>query len=351
MFSRWQKLAYGFVLLALILGLIKIFPSHAANLPGINLEISPLPIEVTALPGKSVSTDLRVKNAGNQTETLKVTLQKFKVTGETGQIELLDPAPSDEFIQWVTFSRTVFEAPPNEWQTVKMTINFPTTAALDYYYAVKFQRANPAKAEPGKPAIEGSVVSFVLAQALVPGAIRNAEVASFSADHKFYEFLPTSFNIKVRNTGNVHLAPHGDIFIMQGNRQIGDPIPINAAGGNILPNSNRIFAALWEDGFPHYVTKTSDGKTVMGKNGQPAKKLQWDFTQISRLRLGHYTAKLVLAYDNGTRDVPIEGTLSFWVIPWRIFVYILLIIATPALIVYVIMRRKYHKYRIEKPSK
>ena len=28
--------------------------------------------------------------------------------------------------------------------------------------------------------------------------------------------------------------------------------------------------------------------------------------------------KFVMVYDNGQRDVPIEATVSFWVIPWRL---------------------------------
>jgi hypothetical protein len=38
---------------------------------------------------------------------------------------------------------------------------------------------------------------------------------------------------------------------------------------------------------------------------------------VSKLRFGHYTAKLALVYNDGQRDVPISGTLSFWVVPWR----------------------------------
>ncbi|MFZ3031816.1 MAG: hypothetical protein WA082_02160, partial [Candidatus Moraniibacteriota bacterium] len=38
----------------------------------------------------------------------------------------------------------------------------------------------------------------------------------------------------------------------------------------------------------------------------------------SKLRFGKYTAKLLLIYDDGKRDIPIEGEVSFWVIPWRL---------------------------------
>ena len=47
-------------------------------------------------------------------------------------------------------------------------------------------------------------------------------------------------------------------------------------------------------------------------------ELKWDWGQASKLRWGKYTAKMLLIYDDGQRDVPIEGEVSFWVVPWRL---------------------------------
>ena len=47
-------------------------------------------------------------------------------------------------------------------------------------------------------------------------------------------------------------------------------------------------------------------------------KLTWNFADASKLRFGKYTAHLFLVYDDGMRDVPIEGTVTFWVVPWRL---------------------------------
>jgi hypothetical protein len=30
-------------------------------------------------------------------------------------------------------------------------------------------------------------------------------------------------------------------------------------------------------------------------------------------------------YDNGARDVPLEASVSFWVVPWRIIGFVLLV--------------------------
>ena len=52
-------------------------------------------------------------------------------------------------------------------------------------------------------------------------------------------------------------------------------------------------------------------------DGSTTKHLSVDWSQLSHLRIGRYTAKLVAVYSDGAHDVPIEGVVTFWVIPWR----------------------------------
>jgi hypothetical protein len=157
------------------------------------------------------------------------------------------------------------------------------------------------------------------------GAIREAQIVSLTADKKSYEFLPANFTVKVKSTGNVYVAPYGNIFIAKGDKQVGS-IDVNADRGNVLPKGSRFFTTSWNDGFPAYQTKKNpDGQILADKNGQPQKSLKWDFSHANRLRFGHYTAHLVMIYDNGQRDVPIEATVSFWVIPWRVIIVLIIV--------------------------
>jgi hypothetical protein len=298
---------------------------HAQSSEGINLQISPLPIELSTKPGTSVDTDLRVRNAGGQTEKLQVRLLRVS-EDNNGRVHLDSPKPSDEWAKWVKFDRQTFNAPPGQWQTIKMTVDVPRTAAFGYYFAVEYLRANEAPSEAGKASARGAVATFILFNADAPGAKREAQIVSFSADRKSYEFLPATFTVKVKNTGNVHVGPTGNIFIAKGGKQV-DVLNINADSGKVLPGGSRFFTSSWKNGFPVYTVKTgADGQPLTDKKGQPQQSLKWDFSHANRLRFGHYTAHLVMVYDNGQRDVPMEATLSFWVIPWRV-IGILLIVA------------------------
>jgi hypothetical protein len=227
-----------------------------------------------------------------------------------------------------------------------MSVDVPKSAAFGYYFAVEYLRAETDQAQPGKTVARGAVATFILLNADAAGAKRQADITSFSADRKSYEFLPATFTVKVRSSGNVHVAPHGNIFIMRGSKQIGS-LQVNAALGNILPSSSRYFQASWNDGFPVYVGKYNGDSPVVDKKGQPIKSLKWDFSKANHLRFGHYTAHLVMIYDNGTRDVPMDAYVSFWVVPWRVILFVILIIAGPALLVYLLTRWRFNK-RLQK---
>src|SRR6266446_3469446 len=270
--------------------------AQSTSAPGFAASISPLPILLETKPGSSVSTDLRVNNPSSHDEKLKVVVKTFTQDGPNGTVNLHDPTSADSFINWVSFSRTEFDAPPGLWQTVHMTINVPKTAAFGYYFAVEFIEANApaAQANSTGTAIQGAVASFVLLNAAAPGESKQMQVTSFSANHRFYEFLPVNFTIRLHNSGNIFAGASGNIFIKRGGKPVAS-LTVNSSHGLILPGSNRLFNVSWSDGFPVYKNiHGSNGRPLAGKNGQPETKLSWNFAQVSKLKFGHYTAELAL---------------------------------------------------------
>lgn len=296
-------------------------PVSSVNPTGaLNLLTSPLPLDLKTKPGTSISADLRIKNNGAQPERLKVGLLKFGAFGYDGKPSLIDFKPTDEEQKWVNFSQTVFDAEPNVWKTIKMTIAVPKSAAFGYYYAVTFSRASEGNVKgQRRTALHGSTAILVLLEAVVPNARREVAVADFTSVHGIYEFLPAKLEIRMHNSGNIHLAPRGNIFISQGKQQIPGTIEVNRDLGNILPNSNRIFDTEWTEGFPKFVSKVENGKIVLDKRGDPIQHLDWNLTDLNKFRFGRYTANLLMVYqDSKGRDVPAEAQVSFWVIPWRL---------------------------------
>lgn len=303
----------------------------------LNLTTSPLPINLSIAPGESATTELRIKNSGTTTENLQVGLLKFSANNESGQPRLADREPGDDYFDWVTFSEDRFTAEPNVWKSISMTIDTPPEAGLGYYYAVTFTRAQGADQTDQGASLDGGTAILVLLDVRVPHALRKVEINSFKANRSVYEFLPANFEVSLKNSGNIHLIPSGSIFITKGSEQVA-VLDVNEARGNILPDSSRAFTASWVDGFPVYKTVEENGKVVANEDGTPKTQLKWDLSQVDNLRFGKYKATLLMAYDDGEKDVPIEAVLTFWVIPWRIIFFGLLILAILLAGLYMIAR-------------
>ena len=313
------KRLYGILPSAVFAGVLAVTPALAQSTGELRLTTSPLPINLHVTPGSSVSAALKIKNDGNQSETLKAVLMKFKADPVTGATVLADREPTDSYFDWVTFSDPTFALPSNEWKTVTATFSVPDTAAFDYYYAVVFLRADQGINPSGKTVLNGGTATLVLLTVDVPGAKKQLDLEKFSVDRNIFEFLPASFDVKIRNTGNVHVIPHGNIFISRDGGKDIAVLDVNATQGSTLPNAPRTFTTDWSDGFPVYVAE-EDGNGIKQKDakGNLIEELKWDWANASHLRFGKYTAKLLLVYDDGQRDVPIESQVTFWVIPWRL---------------------------------
>lgn len=322
---------------------------NAQDSGALNLTTSPLPINLSTTPGNTVSTDLRIKNNGTETETLAVGLLKFGANDTSGQPAIIERQPGDDYFDWVTFSEDEFEAEPNVWYTLTMMIDVPESAGLGYYYAVTFQRASgPGQTDQGA-GLEGGPAILVLMDVRVPYAERKVELLEFTSKKSVYEFLPAEFNLSVKNSGNIHLIPSGSIFITKGGSQVA-VLTVNEGRGNVLPDSTRNFPVYWDDGFPRYELVEENGSVVKNPDGTNKQSLNWDFSNTDKLRFGKFKATALLVYDDGEKDVPIEAVVTFWIIPWRILFAGLLFLTLIGLGLYVIFKRFWHSAKKMKKS-
>ena len=318
------------VIVGIVLTLSGSLPAWAATAnKAISLTTSPVSTDLAGKPGSSVSTTLQVMNNSSLPLNITVQLDTFKASGTTGQAQIVTPKTGDDFIKWVTFSKNSFIAQPGVWNSVQMTINLPSYAALGYYYAVLFKPTIPNPAIKGTASLKGSNAILVLLNAESANEKAKIQVTSFTTSKKIYEYLPVDFSVNVNNNGNIYLPPKGDIYISHStnfSKPI-DVLSINPSQGNVLPGSSRVYKSQWVNGFPVFVPKTLAGQPVTNKDGTPISQLKWDFSQNNKFRFGKYYAKMVLVYSNGTNDVPITATVSFWVIPWKLIILFILFIA------------------------
>jgi len=324
------------------------FAADADTGSNFNLTSSPLAVNLAARPGATVTTPLRVQNTGDQSETINVSLQKFGAFGTGGMPTIEAPSESDDFIKWASFSKTSFKAEPGQWTDITMTLKVPRTAAFGYYYAVVFStdQKRPEFTDGRRTGVNGAVASLVLLDVNALGAKRELTIEDFISVKKIYEYAPASFEIKVKNPGNVHTIPSGNIFISRSaGSEILSTLSINPGQGNVLPGSERLFTVNWDDGWPVFADKRINGQVISDEDGKPVKQLDWSSNNLNKFRFGKYTASVTLVYNDGTNDVPIEGTVSFWIIPWKILGVSLIVLLLVLYAFYVLGRNIVRRLR------
>lgn len=330
-------------LTALAAALLSVVPlplSHAATTPGnFSLQVSPSPLVATVKPGEPKELDLKIHNTSTGPEDLKIETKAFKLNDKTGEIDLNTTAQA-EIAPWVSYSNPTFTVNKGEWFTQKVKISLPQETGFSYSFIIQISRQNPTKVTSGS-AVEGSVAVFTLINVDKPGATKQVELVSFEPSQQVYEYLPATLNIRLKNTGNTIVQPYGNVYI-QHKRDDKQPIttlPVNTAQAYLLPGSERTLRATWTDGFPYYQSAT-------GPNGTTVQKLTYDIDNLKSYRMGRYTAKVVAVYNDGTRDVPITGEVTFWVLPWKAVLVVLGII-----IAIILLFRWFIRSRTEKAVK
>lgn len=338
-----------FLVAAVMLGVFvpKVLGQSNSPTGAFNISTTPVVGNLETKPGASTSMKIQVRNNNLTSERIKVSILKFTSNDQDGSPQLLDPDQNDEFLKWVNFSETSFNAEPNVWKTIDLTINAPSTAAFGYYYAAVFTR-DETGSQNSTTNLTGAVAIPILLNVKAPGEVRKSDITQFKSNQNVYEFLPAKFTVKLKNDGNTHVAPRGNVFITKGGKNIAT-LEVNQAKGNILPGTERQFTTDWSDGSPSYKLNEVDGKVVL-KDGKQTTKLDWGKFDLGELRFGKYHAKVAMVYNDGTSDVSTEAELDFWVIPWRIIGVSLLFILLVAGGVWALLVRPVRKGIKKLPS-
>jgi len=290
--------------------------AYAQTQPALNLTVFPATIDLTAQPGSTVTQKIRVRNNASSPIDFALATSKLS-TDAKGNVVPVDT--HDSYLSWISYSPGSFTARPNEWTDIIVTIKIPSTAAFGYYAAIRITPTNASI----KNKTNGSML---IGQALVPllldvkkaGTIANIQLVSFAPTQSLYEYLPATLNITFVNKGNIHIRPQGNVFVnVGGSNNDTAVLDFNTSNGAMLPGEKRTYTATWDDGFLVKEPIIQDTMPLRDKNGNLKTQLVVHWDRLPAFRIGQYTAHLLAVYDNGTRDVPIEATVTFWVFPWK----------------------------------
>ena len=234
-------------------------PAFAA----VSVGATPLKVVIDAQPGETKSFEIKAINRNDEKMKYKIELKDAKASDELGNASFQDVKADDKSAvpNWITLKEKEVTVEKNDMAPVKFDITIPKDAAPGGHYGMVIFSPADSAAGKGSVGVVGQVGVPLLVK--VAGDIKEkATVEGFSlSDNKNQESDGISFQLKVKNDGNVHVLPTGKVFLkangkpltklakiknIDGSEEIVDYLPINAGKGYTLPGSSRIYDSVWE---------------------------------------------------------------------------------------------------------
>jgi hypothetical protein len=297
-------------------------PAGKQKPPEQALEISPPILNITADPGETKQAEILLRSISNGKLIVTSDINDFVAAGEDGVPKLLtEPGESSPYSlkQWLPpFPRMALD--PKQIKKLPITIKVPADAAPGGYYGVVRFTAIPPELEGTGVSLSASLGTLVMLT-IKGDAKESLEVAEFFASQNgkastLFETAPIDFTARLKNAGNVHQQPIGqiDIIDMFGNKLAN--VFINQPPRNILPESIRKFGVPLDE-------------SVIG----------------NKIMFGRYTANLKVTYGSN-KDV-VTSSITFWVIPYK-FIGIIVAILIVGFFVFRYLLKGYNKRIIRK---
>ncbi|MEO5927689.1 MAG: hypothetical protein ABIO72_03125 [Patescibacteria group bacterium] len=267
--------------------------------------VSPVLVDIVVDPGKIGSGKIEVTNTDNVRHTYVVSIQKFVAKGEDGQQDFLPESDTTGIADWIVPEARSVSLDPGQHSSFSYTVNVPQNAEPGGHYAALFFSDIPVNAEGTRVGVGAKVgVLFLLR---VPGNItETARIEGFRSTADRLSHLPAYFELRIRNVGNVHVHPEGNVTIRNMFGSVVAKIPVNPREASVLPNSVRRLEPAWANTFK----EASSGLFTELHN-------EW-----RNFGIGRYTAEVQATY--GGQGAMLTSTTTFWVIPWQLLIAILL---------------------------
>lgn len=295
------------------------------------LEIAPPIITLTANPGQTIKTQIKLRDVAGTNLLVTNQVDDFVAAGEDGTPKILtgsdDNSNPFSLKNWITPLQSL-TLKPKEIETLAVTIHVPTDASPGGHYGViRFTGTAPQLNGTGV-SLSASLGALVLLT--VNGQLHdNLTLQEFSVNNggsaaSLFESTPLTFVVRLKNNGNVQEEPTGHIVItdMFGKAIAG--VNVNLPPRNILPSSIRKFTSPLD-------------QTVIGD------------THL----FGRYQAAIELTYGNTSKKT-LTANLTFWVIPYRLIALVVVILIAAFFILrftirrynrLIISRARYGRYR------
>lgn len=250
-----------------------------------SLAISPFLIEAEIKPGQTHNSTIDVLNVTDNPLPITVSINDFVPSGDQGSVRFLDTGqtshPSFSLASWITITKQPeFVIAPKAKTSIDFTITVPIDAEPGTHYGGLLFSANESPIASANTSVVRKVGALILVATGKTDA--SGKIETFFSNKRFYTAPQVEFTSVFTNTGNVHLAPKGQVSVRNTFGKLIGEAHLNENAQFVLPKNSRQFT-----------------DTV---------KRPWMF--------GRYTATLTYWYGNPKLES--RAVINFWVIPVRL---------------------------------
>jgi hypothetical protein len=299
--AAMMLLAVSFMLLSPAAAAAYTVEQHDDEVTG-DILITPTKVELNLDPGDKTTAEIKVINRTGEAATFEFSTEDFEGSDDPSQATVFmgDEESPIGARGWLKPEIESIVLQHGETLTFKVDVAVPSDATPGGHYAVLFasRTVDRYQEEAGVKFTSRVGTLFLITvsgEIIESGSLDPPEVPKLS------EYGPIDIGLVFNNEGNVHLKPSGKVIIRNFfGREVAE---IDVREWVVLPEASR--------------------RTLV----------QWDGHRL----IGRYTATAELSF--GSDGMPVYSQSSFWVIPWKIVLAVVLALLA-AIILILLWRRR-----------
>lgn len=263
------------------------------------LTLVPPSLEYSTVKGQTIDGKVKLLNNENRSLVLTPSTSNFGAKDESGEPDFKFDAPSADLASWIQIDKKPVTVEPGETKEIAFKIAVPIDAEPGGHYAGIFFASGGTATGGGQIGVQSKLGTLVILT--IEGNIREqAAISSVTlGGSTTVSRPPVHFNIRINNSGNVHIKPKGKVTVL--NMFGGEVETLSLPQDkNVLPGQTRLFEVTWVK------------KSAASPKGNFFGEIGAEFTNFA---LGTYTANIEATY--GQTDKTMISKVKFTIIPWR----------------------------------
>lgn len=314
----------GIVLLPILILLLSVCPSFAQN--ELSIGVAPTSKTLKMSPRETFSDEIVFWNLSQTGDTYKIFISGFEqIENQPGTAIILTPEDNAKALysasEWFTIDKEYIFLEPNKNTKLKYTITVPKDTTDGEFNAEIFLISESDFNQQTTAAFTNLAAGTPFLIQIGDEFIENAELLRFMSDKKTYERINVKFLTHIKNLGDTHITPTGEIVIENIFRQEVARIPFNKNDQSLLRDTNGNYEDIW---------------------------LQSSYLSPNNaIALGPLKAKLLVTYRSFQPGFAVlNAETTFWIIPWKLIIVITAVVLLA--IIFRTIRKKIAKKNYEK---